>query len=413
VPTAVRSASTAVRAASSYLILRRQTPMRLGDADRPSDGRIGRNNGERKGQREDRCNRRSRHRYAAVKAYPTKCSAIIDQCGSKAIEDSCIDIQSLPLMRASYWTKRWLKQAGPSDATTFVWNYGCGIPLAGDAAGKSQRRGPNRVSTNSNFITDTSDGVMDIVLNRPKSRNALTPQMMQEFDELLDDAEADDRVKAVMVRGNGPVFCAGHDLKEAVDLFADGGQGPPTPRSAPRAWYFPKPMIAGVHGYVGPGGFEITASSDFIIAAEGTRWSFEINRAGGIAPSGAYMILHFQLPMRVLNKLWMMGGYFNAEEALQWNFVQRVVPLSELEDATRRWAEQAGRIPIQQYAAAKESLHRTYEILGLNSAIGVQNMVSGHGSDVDLAFWETVQRDGLKAAIVKRDQGFDDTIARV
>jgi enoyl-CoA hydratase/carnithine racemase len=155
------------------------------------------------------------------------------------------------------------------------------------------------------------------------------------------------------------------------------------------------------------------AACDFLIASEDARWSYEGTRGGGTPPNGAYLILSFQLPMRVMNKLYMMGGWFTASDAIGWDFVQRVVPVDEVRSEARRWAAQAGKIPLQQYSAAKTSLRRVYEISGLSAAVGAQNMVSGHGSDSDLEFRQAVRDKGLRAAVRDRDSGFDQEVGRV
>ena len=68
-------------------------------------------------------------------------------------------------------------------------------------------------------------GIVDVVLNRPEKRNALTFQMQADFDQILKEAMVDDEVKVLMLRGAlGKVFCAGHDLKEAADNYVETGQ---------------------------------------------------------------------------------------------------------------------------------------------------------------------------------------------
>lgn len=258
--------------------------------------------------------------------------------------------------------------------------------------------------------------ILDVRLNRPEARNAMTFKMDAELDLILDEAEDDPEVAAVTLRGNGVLFCAGHDLKEVAAGYRSEGRPSGLPKhmtrpQMPRAWYFKKPLIAGVHGYVGPMGNHLIAGCDFVIAAEGTRFSFEQTRMGGGAAGGT--ILNFQLPMRVVKKLWLMGGWFDTEKALAMDYVQRVVPLEDLEGETLRWAEEAAKIPAEQYTGAKEMIHRCYEIRGLVGIAMIQNKVSGHGSVKDRKFFEMVQEVGLKDALKWRDGQFDQSVARV
>lgn len=67
----------------------------------------------------------------------------------------------------------------------------------------------------SHLVVTKHDGVLDVVLNRPEARNAINRVMDSEFNRCLDLAAGDREVRAVMIRGNGGVFSAGHDLKES------------------------------------------------------------------------------------------------------------------------------------------------------------------------------------------------------
>src|SRR5262245_36554997 len=127
--------------------------------------------------------------------------------------------------------------------------------------------------------------VLEVQLNRPEARNALSWQLHHEWDTVLDRAEDDPEIRVVTLTGTGPIFSAGHDLKEVAEGYATEGKpsGVPAhePPHLPRAWYFRKAIIAGVHGYVGPAANHLLASCDFVIAASGTRFSFEQTRMGG------------------------------------------------------------------------------------------------------------------------------------
>lgn len=135
-------------------------------------------------------------------------------------------------------------------------------------------------------------GIADVLLNRPEKRNALSRQMQTDFDQILMEAMLEDEVKVVMLRGAGKVFSAGADLIEAGESYIETGnfveKDPNAPPHLRRAWYFMKPLIAGVHGYVGPRAMLILGNFDFLIAAEGTRFSFEHSREAARRRWGAF-----------------------------------------------------------------------------------------------------------------------------
>jgi enoyl-CoA hydratase/carnithine racemase len=260
-----------------------------------------------------------------------------------------------------------------------------------------------------------ADGVLTVVLNRPEVRNAFNKRMKREWIELLDLAEDDPEVKVVTVRGAGTVFSAGGDIKEGAPGYVAEGVSSSLPKhdipSLPRAWYFRKALVAGVHGYVGPAACAFLGPFDFVIAAENTRFSFEIIRMGGEGTTST--ILSMQLPMRVMKKLYLMGGWFDEQQALNWDFVQRVVPGDQLADEIHRWGVELTKIVPGQIKAGKETLHRIYELMGLINIAAVSNRSSGHGAETNREFYRVLLEQGMRAALKLKDSGFDPALAKV
>lgn len=265
------------------------------------------------------------------------------------------------------------------------------------------------------LIIERRGPVVEVAIDRPESRNALTFALQNDFDEVLNDAESDSEVRVVTLAGVGPIFSSGFDLKEIAPIYSDAAKVSERQqherRSLPRAWHFRKILVAAVHGYVGPAAQHFLAPFDFVLAAEGTRFSFEQARLGGGGQGGT--ILPFLLPMRVLKKFWLMGGWLDADQALTFQYVQRVVKEADLLGELRRWADQAAAVPPEQVASAKEGIHRIYEICGLLGVVGIGNRTSGHGSVEDREFFRSVSELGLKEALRVRDAAFDKGIARV
>ncbi|WP_194904586.1 enoyl-CoA hydratase/isomerase family protein [Catenulispora rubra] len=266
--------------------------------------------------------------------------------------------------------------------------------------------------------TALADGILEIVLSRPGTRNAMSHEMEREISAALDRAELDPDVAAVMVRGDGEIFSAGHDLKEQYGgrPFTEEGfpeASPSIPPTLPRAWYFRKPLISGVHGYVGPAAIGLVACSDFIIAATGTRFGCEMYRGRGARPAMEWLPLYVQLPMRVVEKLFLLGGWMDAEQALQFQFVQRVVPEDGLAKETRRWAEQAALIPSATFGHSKDQIRRAYELLGLAAIPASLSRLRPPDSAPRVDFGKVLEEQGLRQAVRARDAGFDEDVARV
>jgi enoyl-CoA hydratase/carnithine racemase len=269
---------------------------------------------------------------------------------------------------------------------------------------------------NSDYFLVKQDGpVLELIINRPDQRNPISFAMEDELDRLLNTAADDTSVRVVTLRGAGKLFSSGHDLKEVAQGYIDNAKPSGLdPHKVPQLrgmWYFPKPIICGVHEYVGPIAQDIVAHCDFVIAAEGTRFSFEQARSG----SGMirWSPLVFMFPMRVYKKLLMTGGWYTAEQALKWDFVQRVVKLEDVESTVRAWAHEIALVPPEQTKSARIGIHRQYEIMGLIEMALLQNNFSGHGADIDREFFRIVLEKGVGAAVKFRQSESDESITQV
>lgn len=256
----------------------------------------------------------------------------------------------------------------------------------------------------------TEGAIREIILNRPKQRNAINTTLESELAHALQAAEAEEAIRAVTIRGAGKAFSAGHDLKEFAETYL-ATDDPIIKTDLPQLahnWFFSKPLLAGVHGYVGPEANKLVAACDFAIAAKGTRFSFEQARMGSVEPMDPVMC--FALPMGVVKKLWLMGGWFDAESALQWRYVQRVVPHERLEYELRRWAKQAALVPPARYADAKRQMRQLYVLRGLVAGSEARQYRRDPKRE---AFYRTLLDKGLHAALQFRDSDFDPEVSKV
>ena len=269
----------------------------------------------------------------------------------------------------------------------------------------------------------TVDGpIVEVLLNRPAKRNAINFQLVKDLNSVLAAAKYDSSVRVVTVCGEGKVFSAGHDLTDVKGIAEARERGVPHPEVDPllpempmRSWYFPKPLIAGVHGYVGPEALKTIATFDFVLAAPGTRFSYEQARVRTSAPGGNPLV--FLLPMRVWKKLILMGGWFTAEQALDFHFVQRVVAEADLRDEVRAWAEHLATMPSGDVQVAKQGIHRQYELMGMLNMEMLHNRLPPLPAGDGDQFWGQVgEGDGggdVRKALAGRDAGVDPAVTRV
>ena len=267
------------------------------------------------------------------------------------------------------------------------------------------------------LLVNVDGPIVEVLLNRPERRNAISFQMVRDFNTVLAEAKFDRDVRVVTVCGEGRVFSAGHDLADVKGMAEARERGERHPEVDPllpelpmRSWYFPKPLVAGVHGFVGPEALKMIATFDFVLAAPGTRFSYEQARVRTSAPGGNPLV--FLLPMRVWKKLILMGGWFTAEQALDFHFMQRVLAEGELRAGVRAWAEHLATMPAGDVEIAKQGIHRQYELMGMLNMEMVQNRLPPPSASEARAFWSQMGGD-LRKALAGRDAGVDPSVTQV
>lgn len=178
-----------------------------------------------------------------------------------------------------------------------------------------------------------------LTLNRPEARNAVSPDVAVAMEGALDAMEAEADVWAVVITGNGPVFCAGADLKRVAKSEGNqlvtrrGGFGGIVTRD------FPKPLIAAVNGPALAGGFEIVLACDLAVAAEHAIFGLPEVRRGLFAAAGGLIRLPKRIPLAVAMELALIGEPIEAGRAHALGLVNRVVPDERVVDEAIALAE--------------------------------------------------------------------------
>jgi enoyl-CoA hydratase/carnithine racemase len=257
--------------------------------------------------------------------------------------------------------------------------------------------------TDAILLRDDNKGVATLTLNSPKSLNALSDAMLAALQSQF-DALADDRsIRAIILKGEGKAFCAGHDIKEmtAGRQAEDGG-----------AAYFadlfsrcatmmqtilrlPQPVIAQVHGIATAAGCQLVATCDMAIAAEGTR--FGVNGVNiGLFCSTPMVALSRNIPRKQAFHMLTTGQFIDAQRAEQLGLINSSVPHDQLDAATRDLANTvaaklASAVKIGKqayYAQLQMPLDQAYAFTG---QVMVENLLNR----------ET--KEGIAAFIEKRD----------
>ncbi len=187
-------------------------------------------------------------------------------------------------------------------------------------------------------IEQPRPGVVDLVLNRPERRNALTVGLMNELVAAIERLSAETENRVLILRGNGPVFCAGLDLVEASDPgFAEAG-AEAIGLVLSSLTETPLVTIAVAHGVAAAGGAGLLAACDFAIASEELKIVFPETRRG-LVPALVATVLRKKLKDADLRELFFLAEPVDAARARSMGLVSRVVPEGTIRDEANRLAD--------------------------------------------------------------------------
>src|SRR5580765_1263220 len=205
---------------------------------------------------------------------------------------------------------------------------------------------------NSSLITteQREEGITILTLNRPAKRNALNADLMEACSEAFESVAQDQTQRVIILRGEGPVFCAGLDLDEA--FLPDNAER--TARLVARVlravYQSPQVTIAAVQGAAIAGGAGLMSACDVVVATQDARIGYpEVRR--GLVAALVMALLHRQVREHDARELLLLGELISSERARQIGLVNRVVPAEHLMDeamSLARIALQGGPQAVSQ-----------------------------------------------------------------
>ena len=187
---------------------------------------------------------------------------------------------------------------------------------------------------------DLEDGIGTITLNRPEKRNALSLELLQELSALLASIGQDNRVRVVIIKGEGKVFCAGHDISQLAncemafcratfDMCMD---------VMDEIQRLPQPVIAQVHGVATAAGCQLVAACDLSVAEEGALFATPGVKIGFFCTTPGVPLVRAIGRKRALEMLF-TGRMVSAQEAEQYGLINKVVPADQLSAETASLAQ--------------------------------------------------------------------------
>lgn len=260
--------------------------------------------------------------------------------------------------------------------------------------------------------TERRGDVAWLTIDRPKKLNALSVQVMRELSEALTEADTDDSVKVVVLRGGEKAFSVGYDIAEEVELgvsTAEQWHGGLTNNIGltMQVWGLSKPVIGMIEGWCLAGGCELAMACDLLIAGPEAQFGEPEIRFGS---GPVTLLMPFILGQKVTNELLFTGDVIGADRARELGLVNKVVAADELEDAVTKLAQKIALTPLSVLRYTKRTLMRAYEQMGLRDAVqgnlDLAAVLNSADTPERAEFTELVASKGLGAALAWRDDRF-------
>jgi enoyl-CoA hydratase len=274
------------------------------------------------------------------------------------------------------------------------------------------------------ILYDVRDHVATITLNRPHKLNSWTDRLLNEWRHAMDQAEANDDVRVLVLTGAGTkAFSTGFDISPEAGREGGSQAGRSAEEArismqrsielAIRIWDFPKPTVAAIAGYCLAGAAEVVQMCDILIAAENAVFGEpEIrHHSGPVVFSTPWVV-----GIHKAKELLLTGDSVNAEQALSLGLVNYVVPVEKLGGEAKRIADRLALVPPLAQRLNKMAINRIWELMGLRHSLDYAAALVAIIHATDVPEWERfrqIQREGgFRAFLEARDGPFRENAAR-
>jgi len=285
--------------------------------------------------------------------------------------------------------------------------------------------------------TETAAGVRHVVLTRAAEYNTITPVLRDELAAAIDAADDEAEVRVILLRAEGPAFCAGYGLDWAtrpVDAATADEEGRRRMRAASESpvaasrvwdsvadhrmmsrfvatylklWYARKPTLAAVQGWCIGGGTDLVLCADLVIAGEGARFGYPPARVWG-TPTTAMWV--YRMGLEKAKRYLLTGDEIAAVEAARIGMILEAVPDAELLARATALAERMAQVPESQLVMLKLLCNQTAEHMGMGSTRLLGTLFDGiaRHTQEGLDFVARAQEAGFRQAVRERDDPFGD-----
>ncbi len=276
--------------------------------------------------------------------------------------------------------------------------------------------------------THTEEGVFVITLSRAAEYNTITPALREELGAAIDEAEGAPEARVILLRAEGPAFCAGYGLDWSVPAQAgERSEAGPAREEGSRVWdsvsdmrmmgrfvetylklwYASKPTVAAVQGWCIGGGTDMVLCADLIVAGEGATFGYPPARVWG-TPTTAMWV--YRMGIERAKRYLLTGDEIPAPEAARIGMILECVPDRDLCEHAMGLAKRMAKLPTSQLVMLKLLCNQTVENMGLASSRQLGTLFDGiaRHTQEGLDFVRRAQEISFREAVRERDDPFGD-----
>ena len=269
-----------------------------------------------------------------------------------------------------------------------------------------------------NNVLYQKDGhIATIIMNRPEKLNALSGALIDDIVAAAEEAETDNDVSVIILKGAGRAFSAGYDITpgkgegEALSLEANLIRFRRYTTQWLKLWNLAKPILAQVHGYCLAGATDLALSCDIVIAAEDS--IFGVPDVRRISSVSCHMWTYLVGPQWA-KRMMMTGDPIDGATAEKIGLVLKAVPADKLEEEMGTLAGRMANLPIELLMPHKALINKVMALMGHGVAqqLATDTATITHYLDSNRRFREMSDKEGLRAALQWRDSPFGDYTAK-
>ena len=249
-------------------------------------------------------------------------------------------------------------------------------------------------------IYNVSENIAEIKINNIEKRNALTAEIVQEMNDCLMVASKDEKVRVIILRGEGGHFCGGADVKEMPNGLLAGPLHYKLNILATDLKNIKKPTIAHMEGAVAGAGLSIALGCDFTMADENAKCTFAFVKIGLVPDTGAIYHAIRAVGKAKATELLMTGNVFTGAQARDWGMITNAYPKDELDGQVRKLAKTLAEGPTKTYGLIKSMIAKA-EYPGWQTIIDLEYEYQN-----DIAKFTHDHFEGVQAFLDKRKPNF-------